>query len=174
MLKVGEVKEIYELKGAGRRIREIARELDVSRNTVRRYLKSPEALRPKPRPMRGSKLDPYTEHIDRRMGEGLSNCRVLDREVEGSGLRKGATPRWCSTCDPGGGVLSLRRRYGSRLLPGNRRRWTGGASPTWMKREGGGGSWAFVMVLSWSRAIYVEFVRRADTASFHPVPPQCL
>ena len=26
--------------------------------------------------------------------------------------------------------------------------------------------WAFVMVLSWSRAIYVEFVRRADTASF--------
>ena len=26
--------------------------------------------------------------------------------------------------------------------------------------------WAFVMVLSWSWAIYVEFVRRADTASF--------
>ena len=26
--------------------------------------------------------------------------------------------------------------------------------------------WAFVMVLGWSRAIYVEFVRRADTASF--------
>ena len=26
--------------------------------------------------------------------------------------------------------------------------------------------WALVMVLSWSRTIYVEFVRRADTASF--------
>ena len=26
--------------------------------------------------------------------------------------------------------------------------------------------WAFVMVLSWSRALYVELVRRADTASF--------
>ena len=26
--------------------------------------------------------------------------------------------------------------------------------------------WAFVMVLSWSRSIYVEFIRRADTASF--------
>ena len=26
--------------------------------------------------------------------------------------------------------------------------------------------WAFVMVLGWSRAIYVELVRRADTASF--------
>ena len=31
------MKEIYELKGAGRSIREIARELDVSRNTVRKY-----------------------------------------------------------------------------------------------------------------------------------------
>ena len=37
MLKVGQVKEIYEMKGAGRSIREIARELDVSRNTVRKY-----------------------------------------------------------------------------------------------------------------------------------------
>lgn len=26
--------------------------------------------------------------------------------------------------------------------------------------------WAFVMVMSWSRALYVEFVRKADTASF--------
>ena len=26
--------------------------------------------------------------------------------------------------------------------------------------------WAFVMVISWPRSIYVEFVRRADTARF--------
>ena len=37
MLKVGQVKEIYEMKGAGHSIREIARELEVSRNTVRKY-----------------------------------------------------------------------------------------------------------------------------------------
>ena len=43
MLKVGEVKEIYEMKGAGRPIRGIAGELDITRNTVRRYLKSPAA-----------------------------------------------------------------------------------------------------------------------------------
>ncbi|TGG90283.1 MAG: HTH domain-containing protein, partial [Aphanocapsa feldmannii 277cV] len=41
---MGMMKEIYELKGAGCSIREIARELDISRNTVRRYLKSPEAM----------------------------------------------------------------------------------------------------------------------------------
>ena len=42
------MKEIYEMKGAGYSIRDIARELDIARNTVRRYLKSPEAIRAKP------------------------------------------------------------------------------------------------------------------------------
>ena len=76
----------------------IAQELDVSRNTVRRYLKSPEAMRP--RPPRGSRLDPYAEHIDRRMGEGLENCRVLDRRFGPWGTRA-ATRRWCSVISKG-------------------------------------------------------------------------
>ena len=45
MLKVGQVKEIYEMKGAGRSIRGIADDLGVARNTVRRYLNSPEAMK---------------------------------------------------------------------------------------------------------------------------------
>ena len=57
MLKVAEVKEIYELRGAGHGIREIARELDIARNTVRRYLKSPDTMRPMPRPPRG--IEPF-------------------------------------------------------------------------------------------------------------------
>ena len=61
MLKVGQVKEIYEMKGAGRSIRGIADDLGVARNTVRRYLKSLDAMRPKPRPRRASKLDPHME-----------------------------------------------------------------------------------------------------------------
>ena len=81
------MKEIYEMKGAGRSIRDIARELDISRNTVRRYLKSPEAMRPKPRPPRGSKLDPYTEYIDHRMAEGLENCVVLHQEIKARGYQ---------------------------------------------------------------------------------------
>ena len=83
------MKEIYEMKGAGHSIREIARELEVSRNTVRRYLQSPEAMRPKARPPRGSKLDPYTEYIDGRMAEGLENCMVLRRELTGLGYDGG-------------------------------------------------------------------------------------
>ena len=106
------MKEIYEMKGAGRSIREIARELDISRNTVRRYLKSPEAMRPKPRPPRGSKLDPYTEYIDHRMAEGLENCVVLHREIKGSGLPGllldgGAVREALATAAPTGGDYAV-------------------------------------------------------------------
>ena len=89
MLKVGEVKEIYEMKGAGYSIRDIARELDIARNTVRRYLKDPEAVVPKPRKGRSSKLDPFVGYIDRRLSEGLENCVALQRELEGLGYQGG-------------------------------------------------------------------------------------
>ena len=66
LLRVEEVKEIYEMKGAGASIRGIDRELDISRNTVRRYLHTPGAMVTKPRRRRASKLDPCTEYIDWR------------------------------------------------------------------------------------------------------------
>ena len=68
------------MHGRGRSARGIARDLGLARDTVLRYLNSPEAMLPKPRPPRGSRLDPYTEHIDRRLAEGLENCVVLLRE----------------------------------------------------------------------------------------------
>ena len=73
------------MKGAGRSVRRIAGELGIARNTVRRYLKSPEAIRAKPRPQRASKLDPYAGYVDRRLDEGLENCVVLHRELRARG-----------------------------------------------------------------------------------------
>ena len=85
----------------------------MSRNTVRRQLKSPEATRPRPRPPRGSKLDPYAEHIDWRMGEGLENCRVLDQEVRSLGYQGNSSepPPWPASKSrqlsrPAGGLRS--------------------------------------------------------------------
>ena len=57
------MKKIYEMKGADHSARAIARELGVARNTVLRYLKTPDEMRPKPRSRRGSKLDAYTDYI---------------------------------------------------------------------------------------------------------------
>ena len=50
-----------------------------------KYLNSPEPLTAQPRPLRGSRLDPYTNYIDHRVSEGLENCRVLLREIRGMG-----------------------------------------------------------------------------------------
>ena len=85
------MKELYEMKGQGRSIRGIARELRISRNSVRKYLRSPGVPKEKRRRRRGSKLDPYTEYIDGRLSDGLENCVVLLRELRVRGYRGGYT-----------------------------------------------------------------------------------
>ena len=162
---MGQVKEIYEMKGAGRSIREIARELDVSRNTVRRYLKTPEAMRPKPRPPRGSKVDPYTEYIDRRMAEGLENCVVPHRELVARGYDGGYSILKGYVSPP------RRQRQPEATLrfetaPGEQAQVDWG-SLSYLSEDGKRRSlWVFVMTMGWSRACYVELVRRTDTAAF--------
>lgn len=91
MLGGGKVKQLYELHGAGMSIREMARRLGVSRNTVRRYLRAPEVPRPAPRPPRSSKLDPYKEFILQRLAQGVDNCVVLLRELRAQGYTGGYT-----------------------------------------------------------------------------------
>ena len=74
--------------------------LRLARNTVLKYLNSPEAMHPKPRPPRGSKLDPYTEYIDQRLAEGLENCVVLLRELRtrGYAVRRCGQPNILASC----------------------------------------------------------------------------
>ena len=153
------------MKGAGYSIRDIARELDIAPNTVRRYLKDPEAVMPKPRRRRASKLDPFIEYMDLRLSEGLENCVVLWRELQGLGYQGGyslvktyVSPR-------------RRRRQVQATVrfetePGEQAQVDWGSFSYLDERGRKRRVWAIVMVLSWSRSIYVEFVRRADTASF--------
>ncbi len=165
MLRGGQVKEIYELKGKGYSAREIARSLGMARNTVLRYLNDPEAIVPKARSLRGSKLDAHVDYIDGRMGEGLENCVVLLRELRARGYEGSYT------------ILSeyVRPRRRSRQPqatvrfetdPGEQAQVDWGSFAYLDEKGRKRRVWAFVMVHSWSRAIYVEFVRRADTASF--------
>ena len=59
--------EMRVLHRHGKSIREIAREMGVSRNTVRRYLRDAEAERYKPRAPRPTKLDPFKDYIAERL-----------------------------------------------------------------------------------------------------------
>ena len=159
------MKEIYEMKGAGRSIRGIAGELDIAGNTVRRYLKSPEAMRPKHRPSRGPKLDACTEYVDRLVSEGLENCVVLHRELRALGYDGG----YCSLKSH----VSPRRRRRQpdatmrfETAPGEPAQVDWG-SLAYLDQDGRKRRiWLFVMTLGWSRTCYVELVRRADTAAF--------
>lgn len=159
------MKRLYELHGQGESIRSIARTLGISRNTVRRYLRAPEVPRPKSRPKRGSKLDPYAEYIRQRLAEGVDNCVVLLREIRAQGYTGGYTILKDF-------VRPLRRhRQPQQTMrfetqPGEQAQVDFGRC--WYEAQDGTtkGVWVFVMVLSWSRALYVEYVPRADLPTF--------
>lgn len=66
---------IHNLHIEGKSVQEIAHELEISRTTVRKYLKNPEAVIRKPREPRPSKLDPFKEQIKKWVTEDhCTNC----------------------------------------------------------------------------------------------------
>src|SRR5215469_15860272 len=91
MLVAEEAVEIRVLRRQGRSIREIARMLDVSRNTVRRYLRT-EGLPRYEREARPSKLDRYKNYLDERVKSAAPDwipVTVLLRELRALGYQGG-------------------------------------------------------------------------------------
>jgi transposase len=76
------------------RIREIARELGCSRNTVKRYLRDGKASRYGPRQRRSTKLDPFKDYLRERIEAAKPHwipAVVLLREIRDSGYAGGLT-----------------------------------------------------------------------------------
>jgi len=91
LLGGGKVIEIHKMKASCMSIREIARQTGHDRNTIRKYLRTGELPRPKPGPPRGSKLDPFKEHVTARMAQGLLNANRLLEELRAMGYTGGKT-----------------------------------------------------------------------------------
>jgi transposase len=159
------VKQLWELAGQQHSIRAIARELDLSRNTVRKYLRAPGVPRYTPRPPRPSKLDAYRDHIRQRLAAGVENAVVLLRELRGQGYT-GSYTILKSYLQP----FRLRRAVTATMRfetkPGEQAQVDFGRFPFLTAAGQRQWLWGFVMVLAWSRALYLEFVRRADVATF--------
>jgi transposase len=99
MLVAEEAVEIRVLKRQGKSIREIARLLQVSRNTVRRYLRV-EGMPRYEREARPSKLDPYKDYIEERVKAAARTgfrrpCCYCNRTFLDFAHHHGFVPRLC-------------------------------------------------------------------------------
>ena len=166
MIGGGVVKQLYDLHGQGVSIRAIGRSLGVSRNTVRKYVRSPEVPRARPRSPRPSKLDPFKDYIRRRViNEKVDNAEVVLREIRTLGYGGGRTVlkefiQPLRECRQPAATARFERLPGEQAqVDFGRVIYTGVDGRSHHR-------WVFVMVLGWSRGLYVEFIRRADVEAF--------
>ena len=147
--------EMRVLHRHGKSIREIAREMGVSRNTVRRYLRDEEAERYKARPPRPTKLDPFKGYLAERLAAAAPERipgSVLLTELRERGYGGGYTmlKEFLASLKPPEVVEPVIR---FETEPGEQMQvdWA-------VIRRGENRLSVFVATLGWSRAAYVEFV----------------
>jgi transposase len=166
MIRSRTVNKIHELATQGKSIQDIAIELGIARNTVRKYLRHPElAAMPHPRPNRRSKLDPFKEQVKKWITEDhCYNCEAMLPRLLAMGYK---------------GSLSVLKAFVHPLRPP-----AGGHYPVvryetkpaeqvqfdWgeFKYEQEGTPrklYGFTAILSYSRMRFVTFVKRCDTAT---------
>lgn len=182
MLKEEGVVEIMVLKRQGYSIRGIARELGISRNTVREYLRTGKRPVYSTRPQKQTKLDPFKTYIRERVEAARPDwipATVIHREIGGLGYQGSIRTlseymRQLKPPTPLDPVVRFETEPGQQM------------QVDWgVFRRGKDPLSAFVATLGWSRSSYVEFVtnERFDTlkachenafAYFQGVPTEVL
>ena len=156
MLRQEVVLEIQIMARQGMSIRDITRQLGVSRNTVRRYLREPTADRAAaPSPGRPSKLVPFEDWLRKRVEAAAPRrlpATALHREIQALGytgtLR--TVQRFVASLQPAVEPEPLIR---FETAPGHQ------AQMDWGEyRLGGQKVYCFVGVLGFSRILYFEYV----------------
>lgn len=158
--------EIHRLKHLGWSLRKIARALRIDRASVKKYLKTPTAVRK--RVVKGSKLDPYRELIDQLLERdktvsapvvlqkltasgfdgGITIVRDYLRQVRGSCKKRKAYARFES---PPGKQMQLDWGHFGSLPYGHTRRKL----------------YALVVIESFSRMLFVRFTHSQNQATLH-------
>jgi len=161
MLTQEQCVEIRVLSRQGKSIRGIAKELGVSRNTVREHLRDPRPRRYGPRLPRVTKLDPYRAYLESRIAAAHPrwiSATVLLREIREQGYRGGISqlkalirPLRPLKDDP---LVRFETAPGEQLQ----------ADFTHIRR-GQSPLLAFVATLGFSRASFVRFTEREDAAT---------
>ena len=150
--------EIRVLARRGSGIREIARQVGCSRNTVRRYLRSKEAGRYGPRALRATKLDEYKDYLLERVEQARPRwipATVLLREIGELGYQGGISQlkAWLAPLKKGEPEVVVRFE----TPPGKQMQ----VDFTWVRR-GRDPLVALVATLGYSRATFVKFGGKED------------
>src|SRR5215470_637301 len=164
MLRSGTVNTIRESAVQGKSVRAIARELGISRNSVRKVLRRPAEVPSRPR--RTSKLAPYTQQIRQWVEQDhLLNCQTMLGRLRAQGytgqisiLKEFVHPLRPPAANKRQPVL----RY--ETLPGEQLQFD------WAEfvyeREGQTRKvFGFTAILSYSRLRFLTFVKRTDAVS---------
>ncbi|TDG29386.1 transposase [Paracraurococcus ruber] len=110
----GRFDEAARLHAAGASLSAISRQLGADRKTLRHWLRA--GVMPSwQKPRRGSVLDPYRDHLERRWAEGCHNAARLWQELKALGFagRDAVVRRWAtSAAGPG----RTERRHPGRLM----------------------------------------------------------
>jgi transposase len=163
MLRSQTVNTIHDLTAQGKSVQEIAQELDISRTTVRKYLKHPEAVIAKPRPPRPSKLDLYKEQIKKWvMEDHCTNCEVLFERLHKLGYSGGISilKEYVHPLRPAVAGHAPVQRYETK--PAEQVQFDWGECV--YEHEGKTHKfYGFVAILGYSRMRFVTFVKRCDT-----------
>lgn len=151
--------EVRVLARRGAKVKQIARELGISRNTVRRYLRDPQAGRYSQRAPRPRKLDAHMVYLQMRIEAARPRwipATVLLREIRQRGYEGGISqlkaylaPLKPAKVDP---VVRFETAPGEQMQ----------ADFTTIRR-GRNPLKALVATLGYSRATYVRFCEREDS-----------
>ena len=155
MLKWESTMEVHILRKQGKSIRAICRMTGHSKNTVRKYLRSPEPPSYGPRVRQPSKLDPFKDYLKMRVEAVLPHripSPVVFREIKRQGYSGGdrILRTYLATLYPAPAKDPVVR---FETMPGEQ------MQVDWcVFRRGKSPLSAFVATLGYSRACYVEFV----------------
>ncbi|HXP05466.1 MAG TPA: IS21 family transposase [Stellaceae bacterium] len=147
--------EIRVLHRHGKGIREIAREVGVSRNTVRRYLRDEAAPRYKARPPRVTKLAPFNRYVIDRLRAASperipGSVLLTELRERGYGGRYTMLKLFLATLRPKAMIEPI-VRFETEPSEQMQVDWA-------VIRRGENRLSVFVATLGWSRATHIEFV----------------
>lgn len=166
MITRWQLMDIWDLAKQGYSARKIAKVTGLARNTVSKYLENGKLPQYKPRAKRPSKLDPFKELVHELMFQrNVLNTEVLLRKLRDRGYTGGRTilKDYVHDLRPPKQPQAVTRYE---TLPGEQAQVDFGE----VKYEDSGGIshrlYCFVMILSYSWDLYVEFLRKANVVGF--------